>query len=106
MANKVYTEPIAVKLTVTAKDTAGGNKATSVTVDDSLNATLVMKEYRRSDQNGKLTFQNVYEVSFWVNPSYEITTSHFIEWRSKKLVIQNVTKDDKMLKYHLVCVAN
>ena len=105
MANKVFNEVVQLCFQPIVTDAAGGKKASgTVTIVDTQTAFVEEKKYRRTDQSGKLVFQTLIMVSFWVNPEIDITTKHFLKWRDKKLTIQDISKDEMELKWILNCV--
>jgi hypothetical protein len=102
-----YTEPIKLVKYETTTDEAGGQIASNeMCVIDKLNANVLEKSYQRTDQNGKLVFQNAFKIEFWNNPSLIFDPSFIVVYRCKNLIIQNINLDDKRHKYTLNCVAD
>lgn len=107
MANSFFTEPIEICFQATVSDGAGGLKASGAeTVVDSFIATVQEKSANRTDQSGKLVFQNVYLIELWINPAYTLSNKHYVKWRGKKLIIQDVKSDMKLLKNYLTLTAD
>ncbi len=107
MANKIYTEPVAICFQPVVSDGAGGFRASGAeTIVEDIVVTVEEKSANRTDSFGKLVFQNVYTITKWINPAYELSNKHYVRWRSKKLIIQDVKSNDKLTKNILTLTAD
>lgn len=107
MANSFFTEPIEICFRPMVGDGAGGLKPLGPeTVVDSFVATVQEKSANRTDQSGKLVFQNVYLIELWINPAYTLSNKHYVKWRGKKLIIQDIKSDTRLLKNYLTLIAD
>ena len=107
MANKIYTEPVTICFQPVIGDGAGGftPSGPEIVVEEVV-VPVEEKSANRTDSFGKLVFQNVYTITKWINPAYELSNKHYLRWRGKKLIIQDVKSNDKLTKNILTCTAD
>jgi hypothetical protein len=102
----MYTEPIEIKSVGTTPDGAGGFIFSKEVVLRCVNANVVERTLQRTDQNGRLIFQKIYNVEFYHDEFKALNTKHFIKYRDLKLIVQNIESDQRRRKVKMVCIAD
>ena len=93
MAGKIYQEPIEIKYNLTQSDGQGGKSVSAEALLYKTNAKISEGESRYSHIDNQ-RLGNFQIITFWNDPTKEITLAHWIEWRGKVLSIQSITLSD------------
>lgn len=99
----LFSEKVEVCIKQVAKSATGSNIAGSETVVATIYLDIKEKGLKRTDESGKLVFNTVYEFEMWKGVGIELTTSHYLKYRGKKLIIQSITEVPNQMKIKVVC---